>query len=150
MSDITNVPTHVQRLLEIVGFYGTGFCSGHCEHAPLRESNPVLNTAIEAWHDQYYSGSNIIDRSTHVDLSDYLTGEPDLDWRAVAMDLVKAIQAFSPEKWIMESGLDLSKFLQHQADWFENDIVPSVNRFYDVYEEYKLDEFLATDEPDPF
>ena len=38
-----------------MGFYSDGFCSGHCEHAPLRTSNPELNSQIEAWHDKYYS-----------------------------------------------------------------------------------------------
>ena len=48
-------PNHVHELLVAIGFYSDGFCSGHCEHAPLRTSNPELNLQIEAWHDKYYS-----------------------------------------------------------------------------------------------
>jgi hypothetical protein len=44
-----------QEILMLIGFYSDGFCSGHCEHAPLRKSNPELNLQIEAWHDKYYS-----------------------------------------------------------------------------------------------
>jgi hypothetical protein len=38
-----------------MGFYSDGFCSGHCEHAPMRIANPELNSMIEAWHDKYYN-----------------------------------------------------------------------------------------------
>ena len=48
-------PKTLQQIFMLMGFYSDGFCSGHCEHAPLRKSNPELNSQIEAWHDKYYS-----------------------------------------------------------------------------------------------
>jgi hypothetical protein len=48
-------PKALQQIFMLMGFYSDGFCSGHCEHAPMRTSNPELNLQLEAWHDKYYS-----------------------------------------------------------------------------------------------
>lgn len=127
-------PTEIQDLLKIIGFYSDGFCAGHCEHAPLRESNPELNAQIEAWHDKYYTSPDI--NTPSVDISDYLTGEPAFDWRAVAIDLATAIQTFDPEAWLKDSNLDIGKFIVKQAEWLEKSIIPALNRMNDVSESY--------------
>lgn len=139
-------PIHIQELLESIGFYSSGFCAGHCEHAPLRESNPELNKAIESWHDKYYSSPTLPARHQAIDVSDYLTGEPVADWRAIAFDLVNTVQTFDPEAWLMESGTELPKFLMRQVKWLEDTVVPALNRFYDVLESYSDDSESA----DPF
>ena len=142
-------PIHIQELLQAIGFYSDGFCAGHCEHAPLRESNPELNSILESWHDRYYTSPEVSVEYQRGDISDYLAGEPALDWRAVAIDLTSSIQAYNPEAWIQASGpTDLPKYLGFEALWFEERIIPSVNRFYDVMEAYSDDS--SSVEPDPF
>lgn len=131
-------PIQVQELLKLLGFYTEGFCTGHCEHAPLRELNPELNAAIEAWHDTHYSNPTIDDNN--VDISDYLTGEPGSDWRAVAFDLVNAIQSYDPEALLDKASVDGkvtgSAFVNQFNEWLLKTIIPALSRFYSVEAEY--------------
>jgi len=126
-------PTEVQELLKLIGFYTDGFCTGHCEHAPLRESNPELNAAIESWHDSQYSSPTHDD---DVDISDYLIGEPGSDWRAVAIDLANAIQSYSPDTWQFEAPADMAQVMIKQMEWFVDNLIPALARFHMVHKMY--------------
>ena len=47
-----------------------------------------------------------------------LSGEPAVDWRALALELLYAANSFTPEDWIMHSGDDLSQYLEHESEWY--------------------------------
>ena len=120
-------PHEVQELLKIIGFYSDGFCTGHCEHAPLRDSNPELNSVLEAWHDRYYKSPDI----------DELAGV-DTVWQSVANNLARAMTAFSPEKWHKESDGNLGVFFLMMSDWMENFVIPGMEHYYEVKESLVL------------
>lgn len=54
-----------------------------------------------------------------------LPGEPALDWRALALDLLYAANSFAPADWILESGDNLSNYLDLELEWYSNELKPA-------------------------
>lgn len=141
-------PTHIQNLLVAIGFYSDGFCSGHCEHAPMRTSNPELNSKIEAWHDKYYTSPDLQPSFLNdEDITDYLAGEPVVDWRALALDILYAANSFAPESWIMQSGDNLTNYLDHELDWYDTKLKPAKDKLNEIILSFPI---ITDDSDDPF
>jgi hypothetical protein len=147
MSNKPYPPNDVHELLVAIGFYSDGFCSGHCEHAPLRTSNPELNSQIEAWHDKYYTSPDISSSSSSKDFTNDFAGEPAVDWRALALDILYAANSFAPADWILQSGDNLSNYLDHELDWYSTRLKPAKDNLNKTILAFPT---ITDDSDDPF
>lgn len=147
MSNKPYPPSHIHELLLAIGFYSDGFCAGHCEHAPLRTSNPELNSQIEAWHDKYYTSPDTPIKYTLA----YIVASNPEEWARATLDLAYSSNSYAPAEWLMQSGDNLSNYLEHQSDWYNLRFKPALNKVNSIVEanikNFPLD---VDDTDDPF
>ena len=73
---------------------------------------------------------------TDVDISDYLSGDPETDWRQIAYTLATTLQSFDPTQWFTEANGDVIKMFLKQTQWLDQRVLPALTQFYAIQSEY--------------
>jgi hypothetical protein len=113
----------------------------------MRTSNPELNLQIEAWHDKYYTSPDLPPSFLSEDVTDDFAGEPAVDWRALALGILYAANSFAPADWILQSGDNLSNYLDHELDWYSQQLKPAKDKLNNTILAFPT---ITDDSDDPF